>query len=529
MIRIDPFNKERYDEIRARWDSVAKPLNSLGWFEDATAKIGAIHDSADIDIRKRAVIMMCADNGVVAEGVTQSGQDVTAAVAGWMGKGESSVCKMAKVARTDTIPVDIGINMDGSPKGVIDRKVMKGTRNFAHEPAMTEDECMQAIDAGIDIVCDCSAKGYKLLATGEMGIGNTTTSSALASALLGLPVSTVTGRGAGLSTAGLRKKIQVIEDALDRYCPDEEMPIDSPEYATEMLACVGGLDIAAMAGVFIGGAICHIPVIIDGFISSVAALVAERLVPGTRNYMIASHVGKEPGMAYILDILGLEAVIDARLALGEGTGAVMLIPMLDTALSLYSKGLNFEETTVEQYQHFDTEPSGKEIVLIIGYPDSGKSAMAEKLVTDISDQDERIYLATMIPYGQEGKDRIERHRRFRDGKGFITIEAPFDLNDKLTEAAEKEQLDLANMTVLLECVSNLAANEMFERQTGVDKTIRKVCNDIQMISKRVRNLVIVSNHFEREDDFDEETLAYAETIDKINEKISGFADKTIRL
>ncbi len=523
LIRIDPFNQERYDEIRARWDKVAKPLNSLGRFEDMTARIGAVHDSSDIDIRKRAVIMMCADNGVVAEGVSQSGQDVTAAVAGWMGKGESSVCKMAKQCKADTIPVDVGINMDGSPRGVLDRKVMKGTRNFAVEPAMTEDECMQAIDAGIDVVAGCSAKGYKLLATGEMGIGNTTTSSALAAALLGRDVRSVTGRGAGLSTEGLEKKIQVIQDALDRYCPEDDIDIDTPEFTSQMLACVGGLDIAGMAGMFIGGAIYHIPVIIDGFISAVAALVAERLVPGTRHYMIASHMGKEPGMKFILDILGLEPVINGRLALGEGTGAVMLMPLLDAALTLYSDGLNFEETTVEQYQHFDVNRT----VLIIGYPDSGKSSIAEKTVLEMSAPDDRIYLATMIPYGDEGGARIERHRRMREGKGFITIEEPFDIYDRLT--GNPEIGDLKSKTVLLECVSNLAANELFERRTPPAEAADRITNDIKRLAAQVRNLVIVTNHFEKESSFDEETIAYADILDVINDRLSLFADKVIRI
>lgn len=521
MIRIDPFNQDRYDEIRARWDKVAKPLRSLGRFEDMTARIGAVHDSAEIDIRKRAVIMMCADNGVVAEGVSQSGQDVTAAVAGWMGRGESSVCRMARQCRADTIPVDIGINMDGSPKGVLDRKVMKGTRNFALEPAMTEDECMQAIEAGIDVVCECSVQGYKLLATGEMGIGNTTTSSALAAALLGRDVRSVTGRGSGLSTEGLERKIQVIQAALDRYRPEEDT--DTPEYTSQMLACVGGLDIAGMAGVFIGGAIYHIPVIIDGFISSVAALVAERLVPGTRNYMIASHMGKEPGMKFILDILGLEPVINGRLALGEGTGAVMLMPLLDAALTLYSDGLSFEETEVGQYQHFDE----RKVVLIIGYPDSGKSSLAEKTVLELSDPCDRIYLATMIPFGDEGSARIERHRRMREGKGFVTIEEPFDIYDRL--AAEFDAGGLKSKTVLLECVSNLAANEMFERHAAPEEAADKITDDIKRLAGQVRNLVIVTNHFEKESSFDEETLAYADMVDVINDRLSVFADKVIRI
>lgn len=353
MIHTDPFNKDRYDEIRAKWDRVAKPLDSLGRFEDITARIGAVHDSPEIDIRKRAVIIMCADNGIVAEGVSQSGQNVTRAVAEWMGRRESSVCRMAASCRADTIPVDVGINMEGSPDGVLDRKVMRGTRNFALEPAMTEDECMQAIDAGIDVVRICAEEGYRLLATGEMGIGNTTTSSALTAALLGMEAAEVTGRGAGLSSEGLGRKIRIIQDALDRYEYEEVVDRQSTEFTMQMLSCVGGLDIAGLAGVFIGGAIYHIPVIIDGFISAAAALTAERLVPGTKEYMIASHIGREPGMSAILETLGLRPVIDGDLALGEGTGAVMLMPLLDAALTLYSDGLNFGETEVEQYKHFD--------------------------------------------------------------------------------------------------------------------------------------------------------------------------------
>ena len=529
MINIVPFDKDKYDEIRNKWDSIAKPLNSLGRFEEITARIGAVQGSADIDIRKRAVIIMCADNGIVAEGVSQSGQDVTRAVAEWMGRVESSVCQMAREAKADTIPVDVGINMEGSPKGVIDRKVMKGTRNFADEPAMTEDECMQAIEAGIDTVCDCSAKGYRLLATGEMGIGNTTTSSALAAALLGLDADIVTGRGAGLSPGGLRKETQGIREALEKYDPAGDAERTSPEYAMHMLSCVGGLDIAGLAGVFIGGAMNHIPVIIDGFISAVAALIAERLVPGTRDFMIASHLGKEPGMKYILDILGLEPVIDGMLALGEGTGAVMLMPLLDTVLALYSNGLSFADTTVEQYHDFDSESAGGTTVFIIGTPNSGKSAMAEKIVTELSDPEHRIYVATMIPYGKEGRERVERHRMMRYGKGFITIEAPFDICSELSDHNMSTGSRLGDMTVLLECLSNLVANEMFERRSDRDEMLGRLYEDIRWIAKRAGNLVIVSNHFEIEESFDDETRFYAETLDMLNEMVSGLADKTIRI
>jgi adenosyl cobinamide kinase/adenosyl cobinamide phosphate guanylyltransferase len=323
--------------------------------------------------------------------------------------------------------------------------------------------------------------------------------------------------------------MKVIQDALGRYCPEDDIDIETPEYTMQMLSCVGGLDIAGLAGVFIGGAIYHIPVIIDGFISAVAALVAERLVPGTRNYMLASHQGKEPGMKFILEMLGLEPVIDGGLALGEGTGAVMLMPMLDTALALYNDGLSFDETEVSQYYDYESRPEGKMTTLIIGYPDSGKSAMAEKLVTEISEPDERIYLATMIPYGQAGAERVERHRKFRAGKGFKTVEAPFDIDAAANSLKETGGIELANMTVLLECVSNLVANELFERHASADELVEKLYMDIRHMAEQCRNLVIVTNHFEIEDSFDEETRMYAETLDILNEKLSKFADNTIRL
>ncbi len=168
------------------------------------------------------------------------------------------------------------------------------------------------------------------------------------------------------------------------------------------------------------------------------------------------------------------------------------------------------------------------ITLIIGYPDSGKSAMAERMVTEMSEPGERVYLATMIPFGQEGRDRIARHRKLREGKGFRTVEAPFDVRNAVT-ALEQEGIELQNMTVLLECVSNLTANELFERHTGRDELVLRLCADIRAVAEMCRNLVIVTNHFEIEDGFDEDTRIYAETLDKLNEEMSRFADNTIRL
>ena len=371
-------DKDIYREIQKRWDTVAKPLNSLGTFEDMICRIGTVQGSIMPDISKRAVIIMCADNGIVEEGVSQCGQDVTAEVASWMGRRESTVCRMAEHAGADIIPIDIGINMKGSPEGVTDRKIRRGTSDFLNEPAMSLNEMRQAVKTGIETVRDCRDKGYGILATGEMGIGNTTTASAVCAALTGIAVSEVTGRGAGLSDTAYERKLEVIErgiklhglrQASDRkimqdlksasdpddraYMTEQESSItDASGQAERALSCVGGLDIAGLAGVFIGGARYNVPVIIDGFISAVAALCAERMEPGTKKAMIASHMGKEAGMAYVMKELGLKPVIDAGMALGEGTGAVMLFPLLDMAAEIYRNGFRFEETGVEQYVRF---------------------------------------------------------------------------------------------------------------------------------------------------------------------------------
>jgi nicotinate-nucleotide--dimethylbenzimidazole phosphoribosyltransferase len=344
-IKVDAPNAELQKKIQDNWDNVSKPLDGMGKFETLTSQIGAIQESEKIDISKKAVIIMCADNGIVAEGISQSGQEVTLAVAKSMAAKKSSVGKMANCIGADTIPVDIGINSNEKISGVLDKKIRCGTRNFKYEPAMTEEETIRAIAVGIDIVADCKEKGYKLLATGEMGIGNTTTSSAIATAMLDCKVDEVTGRGAGLSDKGLETKRKVISEAIDKYELRGKESLD-------ILMTVGGLDIAGLVGVCIGGAIYHIPIVLDGVISMVAALVAEGIVAGTRAYLLPSHKGKEPAIDNISRALGMEPVIDARLALGEGTGAVMMFALLDMAVSIYQDRTTFSDIEIEQYERF---------------------------------------------------------------------------------------------------------------------------------------------------------------------------------
>lgn len=344
-LSVEPPDEEVRRKVKENWDFIAKPLDGMGRFETLTAQIGAILGTDEIDISHKAVIVMCADNGIVEEGISQSGQEVTAVVAKEMGKGRSSVGKMAAAAGAKVIPVDIGINRREGIPGVFDRKVRCGTRNFRLRPAMTRAEALRAIFTGMEVVSECRKKGYRMLAVGEMGIGNTTTSSAVSAALLHCEADAVTGRGAGLSDEKLRHKREIIAEAVEKYGLMDASPL-------KVLETVGGLDIAGLAGVCIGGAVFHVPIVLDGVISLTAALLAERLAPGTAGYLIPSHKGKEPAVARLTEALGLEPVIDAEMALGEGTGAVMMFVLLDTALRIYRGRTTFSDIEVEQYERY---------------------------------------------------------------------------------------------------------------------------------------------------------------------------------
>lgn len=336
---IEPADSRGTEKCLARWNRLAKPLYALGLFEGIVAKIAGI--DGDLAIDKKCVAVMCADNGVVEENVTQAGSDVTAIIAGMMAAKEASVCRMAEIAGAEVFPFDIG--MFAEADGVPQIKTMRGTSNLAKTRAMTREAAAAAVNAGIDTVKALKEKGFNLIAAGEMGIGNTTTAGALAAVFLGRGAREVTGRGAGLSAEALERKIGVIENALKLHNPQKNDPIDA-------LSKVGGLDVAGMCGLFLGGALHKVPIIIDGFISSVAALIAVKLNKNAAGYMIASHKSKEAGARSVLDALGLSAPIDAGMALGEGTGAVALMPLLDMAVNLYKKMAVFEDADIVSYK-----------------------------------------------------------------------------------------------------------------------------------------------------------------------------------
>ena len=336
---IENLDNVAMETARKKWNSIAKPLHSLGKLEEHIIRIAGITGNAEVELKNRALIAMCADNGVVEEGVTQTGQEVTAIVAENFLKGATSAAIMCQSAEVDLFPIDIGMVRDTR---VPNYKVAYGTKNMVKEPAMTREEALQAILTGVHLVKEKKEAGYQILATGEMGIGNTTTSSAVTAVLLEQDPAEVTGRGAGLSGTGLKKKISVIRDAIALHKPKKEDPID-------VLAKVGGLDIAGMAGVFLGGAACRIPVVADGFISCVAALCAIRICPAVKDYVITSHKSKEPATVMILEALDIPVFLDCDMCLGEGTGAVTIYPILDMALAVYGGMCTFSDNQMENY------------------------------------------------------------------------------------------------------------------------------------------------------------------------------------
>ena len=328
------------EQAQSRWDQVAKPLNSLGKLEKLIVQIAGVQNTPDVCIAKRCALVFCGDHGVVAEGVSQSGSEVTALVARSIAEGTANINLMAGVSHTVVFAVDMG--MATSVSGTIDRRIAAGTQNMAHGPAMTRTQAEQAIQAAIDLVGAMKAQGYQLIATGEMGIGNTTASTAMACALLGCTPEELTGRGAGLSDAGLIRKREAIARALRTNQPDAADPID-------ILAKVGGFEIAGMVGAFLGGRQHGVPIIIDGVISAVAALTAVRICPDAAACMLPSHMSREPSMMRIMAELGLEPILHADMALGEGTGAVALIPLLDMALQVYNGPHTFTDLGMAAY------------------------------------------------------------------------------------------------------------------------------------------------------------------------------------
>ncbi|MEG1501103.1 MAG: nicotinate-nucleotide--dimethylbenzimidazole phosphoribosyltransferase [Clostridiales bacterium] len=343
---IRPLDEFAMEQAQRRLDGIAKPLGSLGKLEDLLIKGAGICRSQNVDFSKKAIVALCADNGVVEEGVTQTSSDITALVADNMTKKQACVAIMAEKMQADIVVVDMGMIKDPQNEAILNRKIAYGSKNMAKEPAMSYDEALLSLQYGIELAFALKDQNYGLLATGEMGIGNTTTSSAMTAIFLDKKVREVTGRGAGLSSHGLEKKIAVIEKAIALHQPNKNDPID-------VLAKLGGFDIGGLAGVFLGCGACGLPVLVDGFISGVAALLAVRICPLVKNYLYGSHLSQEPGARMVLDELGIGYFLDCNMRLGEGTGAVASFGLFDMAQEIYERMSSFEDIEMDAYQPLD--------------------------------------------------------------------------------------------------------------------------------------------------------------------------------
>lgn len=341
--QVRPLSEEAIEAAGRHWDGIAKPLNGLGRFEEILKQIAGIQRTEEISLERKAVVAFCADNGVVEEGVSQTDSSVTAIVTENFARGIASVNLMAGVAGAEVLPVDMGVAGELREPGIRNMKIAFGTKNFCREMAMTREQALEAIHNGIALAGELKDAGYDILAVGEMGIGNTTTSSAVASVMLGTDPELVTGKGAGLSDEGLARKIDVIRRGIALHHPDANDPVG-------VLASLGGFDLAGMTGLMLGGAISRIPVVLDGIISEVAGLLAAAICPEAVSYLIPSHLGKEPACKLIFDRLHLRPVLYADMALGEGTGAVMLFPLLDMAWEVYRENSTFDAIHVKAYE-----------------------------------------------------------------------------------------------------------------------------------------------------------------------------------
>lgn len=320
---------------KARWDSRAKLPGSLGGLETLVIRLAGIQRSPTPRADHKRVLVFCADNGVTVQGVTPSPVHVTADQAVNFARGGGTINVFARGCGAQVQVIDVGIATDYDEPGVLRRVVRRGTGDITAGPAMTAAECRAAVETGVAAACEAAREGIQILITGEMGIGNTTTSSAVAALLLDQPLELVTAKGAG-TPQRTAHKIEVLRRAIARNHPDPADPLD-------VIAKVGGLDIAALCGLYIGCAANGLAAFVDGVISGAAALCAARLVPLSRNYMLPSHCSAEPAGRLLLDALGLSPLITAGMCLGEGTGGALGALLLDQALAAYYDVVGIDE------------------------------------------------------------------------------------------------------------------------------------------------------------------------------------------
>lgn len=340
--RITPASGEHGRLAQGRLDSLTKPVGSLGRLEEFARRLVSVTGREMPSLERKLVFTFAGDHGVAEEGVSAYPREVTPQMVFNFLRGGAAINVLARHVGADVAVVDIGVDYDfGSVEGLVARKVLRGTASILKGPAMTRDEALRCVETGIELAVEYARKGYQIYGAGEMGIGNTTPASAIASVMTGLPARDVTGRGTGISDDALQRKIAVIEKAVALNRPAPSDPLD-------VLAKVGGAEIGAIAGLCLGAASCRVPVVVDGFISTAGALIACALKPEVGDYLFASHNSVEVGHRAMLDKMGLAPILDLRLRLGEGTGAALAMTVIEAGLRIYREMATFAEAGVSE-------------------------------------------------------------------------------------------------------------------------------------------------------------------------------------
>jgi nicotinate-nucleotide--dimethylbenzimidazole phosphoribosyltransferase len=336
---ISPPQAGYAEAAQLAFDAKTKPRGSLGRLEELARTVAAIRRDANPGTTESAVVVVAGDHGIAVEGVSAYPQEVTGQMLANFATGGAAICVLARAVGARLIVVDAGVNSDFRHPAVVDRRLGPGTANASVGPAMSRELAVRALEVGIELAEQLATDGVGLIALGDMGIGNTAISSALAAALLNRDPSEMSGRGTGVDDEGLRRKVAIVRRALEVNRPDASDPVG-------VLAAVGGFEHGVLAGLVLGAAANHVPVVLDGFVVGAAALVAARVEPASTGSMIASHLSPEPGHAVVLSALGLSPLLDLRMRLGEGSGAALGIQLIDNALRLLQDMATFEHAGV---------------------------------------------------------------------------------------------------------------------------------------------------------------------------------------
>ncbi|RUM89807.1 MAG: nicotinate-nucleotide--dimethylbenzimidazole phosphoribosyltransferase [Thermodesulfatator sp.] len=342
--RLPEWEEGLYEEASRRLDNKTKPRGSLGYLEEIARRFVAITGDLEPELPlKKRVYVFAGDHGVVEEGVSAYPQEVTRQMISNFLAGGAGINVIARQAGAEVFVVDVGVAGEVEAPGLIRRKVVSGTRNLAQEPAMTRTEAEETLRVGMELAEEAAREGVRLLIPGDMGIGNTTPSACLICYFLGEPPERIVGRGTGVDDEGLRRKMAVVRRALELHRPED--PVAA-------LAAFGGAEIGAIAGLFLGGALKRIPVIMDGFISLAGFLVARALAPGLEEHIFCGHLSAESGARTALQKLGLRPILDLDMRLGEGTGATLASLVIETALRIYREMATFEDAGVSKGKEF---------------------------------------------------------------------------------------------------------------------------------------------------------------------------------